>query len=293
MGFRNYSIGSRLILGFGVVLLLVVLLGGIAFQQTNKLWKNTADMYEHPLQVSRATRDIKANIITIQWLMKDVVLDEKLTRNDVVAITHQIDDYEARVYKSFDIVYDRYLGDKKDIDQAFNSFRNWNPKRDILIDLKQKGDAKGMYDRFKTVNVPYMVTMLKNVQTLIDYANNKADTLYLSAQNDKDMLFTRLWIVMIAIFILTFVVGLLLIRGIRSPLIALTKVAEKFRKKHYEVRSDYVSTNEIGTLAATFNHLGARVEQEIMVKENAAWISGILLKENDLDLLARCCWVCC
>jgi len=282
MKLRDITIGNRLFLGIGVILLFVVLLGGLAYQQSNRLWQNTDDMYNHPLQVSKATSDIKADIIAIQWLMKDIVLDKRLSENEILAVTHQIDTYEKKVYKSFDVVYDRYLGDKTDIDSAYNSFRDYKLLRDILIGMRQHGYNKELYIRFKKVNIPHLYKMLEHVQIMVDFAGNKAQSFYISAEKEKNTLIIRLWVVMGTIFILSILMGYWLIVGIRRPLIALTKVAEQYREKNYKVRNNYESTNEIGTLASTLNNMAAKIERELTIKENAAWISGLILNENDL-----------
>lgn len=282
MKLRNITIGARLFLGFGVILLFVVLLAGLTYQQSKHLWQNTDDMYNHPLQVSKATSDIKADVIAIQWLMKDIVLDKHLSQNEILAKLNQIDTYEKKVYESFDIVKDRYLGDKSDIDSAFNLFKDYKLLRDKLIGLRQHGQDEELYTRFRTVNVPYMYKMLNRVQIIVDFARNKAESFYLSAKRERDTLFTWFWVEIGTTFILSLIVGYMLIRGIRNPLIALTLVAEQYRLKNYNARSHYASDNEIGTLASTLNNMAAKVEAELTVKENAAWISGSILNENEL-----------
>ena len=282
MKLRDITIGTRLFLGIGVILLLVVLLGSSAYLQSNRLWQNTSDMYNHPLQVSRATRDIKANIISMQLLMRDIVLDENLSQNDIIGLSHQIDNYEKKVFKSFDVVSDRYLGAKSDVDSADNVFRDWKPLRDIVIGLKLKGDEKGKYTKFKNENIPYTNKMLGKIQIMIDFASAKADSFYLNAKKESDALYSRLVIVTVFIFVISILVALLLIRGIRNPLIELTRVADQLRKKQYSVRSNYQSANEIGALASTLNNMATKVETELLVKENASWITGLILKDNDL-----------
>ncbi|MDP4291639.1 MAG: ATP-binding protein, partial [Bacteroidota bacterium] len=287
MGLRNMTIGARLFIGFAIIFALVVLLGGMAYQLSNRLWKNTEDMHNFSLQASKATRDIKADIITMQWLMKDIVLDDKLSRDEILTIKNKIDTYEKKVYGSFDVVKESYLGNKSDIDTTYNLFSNWKPLRDIVIDLKQRGDRKEEYLRFRNVNIPYVSGLLDHIQFMVDAAGVRADNFYQQAQKNKDLLFTRLWIVTGFIFLLAFLIGYLLFRGIRNPLIALTVVADQYRQKNYSVRSDYISDNEIGNLASTFNGMAARVEQEISVKENASWIIDLILKENDLSSFSK------
>ena len=283
MKLRDITIGVRLFLGIGVILILVVLLGWIAYIQSDKLWQNTNDMFMHPLQVSKATRDIKADIISIKLLMKDIELDENLSLNDYLLVEDEINKYEKRVYQSFDLIYSRYLGEKSDIDTAYNSFRDWKKLRDIVINLKIKNKDKEAYFRYRTINTPYIAKLLNKVQVMIEFADAKGNSFFVNAQKDRDTLVSRLWLVLGIIFILSLLVGYLLIRGIRNPLIKLTAIAEQLKQKKYRVRSDYNSANEIGTLAMTLNNMAAKVEQELSVKENAAWIIGLILKENDLE----------
>jgi signal transduction histidine kinase/CheY-like chemotaxis protein/HAMP domain-containing protein len=283
MKLRDISIGVRLFMGLGIIILLVIVLGVQAYIQSNRLWQNTNDLYNHPFQVSEATRDIKADIIEMQWLMKDIVLDENLTPANIIDVSHQIDNYEKKVDKSFDVINDRYLGDKTDIDSAYNSFRDWKPFRDMLIGLRQHGNDKEKYTLFRTVNTPYMNKMLNHIQVMINYSSSRADSFFLIAQKDRSIIITRLLVLMGMILMLSILVGYLLIRGIRNPLLSLTLVAEQFRQKNYKIRSDYKSASEIGRLASTFNSLAAKVEQELSVKENAAWITGLILKENELE----------
>ena len=93
MKIKDTSIGTRLFLGTGIMLLLVLLLAGFAYQQAKLLWENTDNLYNHPLQVSNATQEIQTNIVNIQLLMKDIVLDKKITRNEIHQIESKIDTY--------------------------------------------------------------------------------------------------------------------------------------------------------------------------------------------------------
>jgi signal transduction histidine kinase/CheY-like chemotaxis protein/HAMP domain-containing protein len=287
MRIKDITIGAKLFIGIGAILLMVVILGGLAYMQSDRLWITTSDMYNHPLQVSKATRDAKAEIISIQALMRDIVFDETLTRDDIIVISHKIDNSEKNIYTSFNIVYDRYLGDKSEIDTAYNSFRDWKPLRDFIIELKQKGDGKAMFARYQTVNVSYVSKLLGRVQVMIDYASKKGDAFYLNAQKERDALFTRLEVVVGATILLSLLIAIWLIHGIRNPLVALTLVAEQLRQKHYDVRSKYQSANEIGNLSSTLNGMADKVEMELSVKENASWITALILKENNLKSFSK------
>jgi len=59
MKLRNLKIGYRLYGGFGLVLFLAIAMGIVAIFGMQKLADLTSNMYQHPLAVSNAVRDVK------------------------------------------------------------------------------------------------------------------------------------------------------------------------------------------------------------------------------------------
>lgn len=282
MKIRDLKIGIKLTLGFGVVLLFLILFGAMCYIEADKLWQVTDSLYNHPYQVTKATRDIRNEILSIDRAMKDVALDEDLTPNELQGIVHEIDTYEISAFKSFDVVYKGYLGSRTNIDSAYNAFKAWRLLRDEVIRLKKNGDITKAYTKFKVENSGYRLRMFKHIQVMVDYASNRADNFYLLAQKGMKTLFMRFWIVLGSIILISIILVYLLIKGIRTPLQALTQVTEKYRQGHYDARSDYQSANEIGTLASTFNGMASTVQEELTIKSDSARISASLLRENDL-----------
>ena len=108
---QRLSIGTQLFLGLGIILVMVGLLGVVAWQQADSLWAETQGLYEHPLLVRRAVGEIKADILTMHRGMKDAVLAE--SDAEITLALQEIDRYEADAHRQFEIVYDRYLGPRE------------------------------------------------------------------------------------------------------------------------------------------------------------------------------------
>lgn len=105
--------------------------------------------------------------------MKDVLLAEnwEQLKNAIIIVS----EYENKVHKSFDIVYERFLGDKKIIDEAHKAFEEWKPIRNEVIYLKQKGkyDQASHITKYKgDKHVRFLFTKTKN---LTDFAEKKAN----------------------------------------------------------------------------------------------------------------------
>ena len=115
----------------------------------------------------------------------------------------------------------------------------------------------------------FMVGKLwRHVQKISDFAWNKGDQFYQDAQEEKETLMRRLVMVFGAIFLLTLVIGYLLLKGIRKPLQELTRAADQFGPDKLDARSRYASANEFGTLAASFNAMAETIQREIQSKES-------------------------
>lgn len=133
----NMKIGRRLSIGFGIVILITVFVGLFSLLKLQTLAELTENIYEHPLVVSNAVRDIRANINAMHRSMKDVALAETVEKIDTASAAVVM--YEQQVYKDFKTVFEQFLGDKRDVDHAYRSFVDWKLIRDEVITLSRRG----------------------------------------------------------------------------------------------------------------------------------------------------------
>ncbi len=106
MNLGNLKIGLRLQLGFWIVLLFSLGVGVTAIFGMQELSELTAKMYYHPLAVSNAVRDVRANTNAMHRSMKDVALGRDVGEIDNAA--RIVAEYEREVFKSFDIIFERF-----------------------------------------------------------------------------------------------------------------------------------------------------------------------------------------
>lgn len=278
----NISIGARLYAGFGIIMLLIVLIGFLALSQSNRLWKFTSDLYEHPLQVSKATRDIKNDVNSIHNLIKDIAIDDRLDPKSLYPIIIQINEKEADALNSFDLVYERYLGQKSHIDSAYVTFKKWKILRDQIIEDRLNGDNEQAYVQYRIKNLEFRDKLFSQVQVMLDFANVKADTFYHSAIVGKQKIVFWIRVILAGLFILTLIISYLILNSIRKPVKALASVADQFRQGNFDARSEYISTNEIGRLSASFNKLATSVQQQIILNNTTNELAQLLTRENEL-----------
>jgi len=281
MKLSDLKIGTQLKISFGIILLLIAVLGLISWYQSDKIAQQTTELYDHPLQVRRALGELKADVLSMHRGMKDLVLAENETE-----ITHVIQGIEiskARAFKQFDVLYDRFLGQHKDIDNAYKSFVEWNTIRDVTIGLMSSGKLEEALERTKAQGVGgrQVDLILGNLQVVDDFARNKGDEFYTNAVELKNTLSRQLGILVAVILSLAVFIVYLLNRNIRRPVAELARVTRLFSEGKMDARSNYLSTNEFGQLSASFNDLADTIETEMRLSNQAAKLAAVMLSEDD------------
>jgi signal transduction histidine kinase/DNA-binding response OmpR family regulator/HAMP domain-containing protein len=282
MKLRDLKIGTQLRIGMGAILLLTALLGATAWFQADSLWQETRNLYEHPLKVQRAIGEIRVNFLTVNRGMRDLFLAGN--DQEIQTVIQEIDTYEANAARQLEILYDRYLGPRVDIDHVHDAAVQWRSIRAETIQLLRAGKTAEAADRMKPSGVSsvHLKKLISEIKYVSDFSLTRSEQFYADAQKHKDALMVRLVIILGAIFLLTTGVGYLLFKGIRDPLKELTSAAQEYRQGNLDARSHYLSTNEFGALAASFNALAQAVQMELRSKEDLARIADIMLREDDL-----------
>lgn len=276
------KIGNRLILGITIILLLVVVLGSVAFYQASRLWQSTDDLYHHPLQTARAVKDMKIDILLIQRSIKDYSMSASKEDSDAELI--EISHSEADFDKNISIIRSSYLGDQQDVDSIVIAYKNWQAVYNETRRIALLGDKDIAYKRTLRDGIggKHAGNVLTHIDKLAVFAKGKATHFYENAESDKNRMYLLILIISGLILLSSFIIGYILIISVRRPLKELTMVTDKFEKGDFSARSEYKSTNEIGILAKTFNNMATSVQTELTIQADVAEISQILMKEDEL-----------
>ena len=99
------TIRNKLVAGFIILITLTAVTGIFSLSHIKMLSGLTTSLYNHPLEVTRASLLADANIIRMHRSIKNILLDKDITT--IEAESRIIDAHEKNVYKQFDIVRDR------------------------------------------------------------------------------------------------------------------------------------------------------------------------------------------
>jgi len=216
---RNYM--KTLIMGFSIIITLIISLGTYSLSSTNKLSMETTKLYEHPFKVSNAVKEININFISMHRYMKDVVLAENANeRNLAIA---KVSKHEKQAINQFEVVLDKYLGDKKEVHELYNLFIAWKPIRQKVIELSLHDRHKEAASITKNEGAKHVQKLNISIHKLLDFAQAKADSFYSNSQRQSTGIQTILTTLLVIVLILS--------SGTALMVVISTRDAEKKIKK--------------------------------------------------------------
>lgn len=281
MKIKDLKIALQLRIGFGVMILLVAILGFISYEQTNKIAHQTELMYNHPLQVQRALGELKFNITAIPRELKNLFLPGG--ESQLQTVIYNIDLHTSSAFEQIDILYKWYLGPRSDIDSVKQNLIIWNSIRDESIRMFAEGKTTEAALRSLPGGAGrnHLNVLYESLNKIDIFARNKADSLHYTSQKLNGSLNTQLIILVAAFLILLLLVSNFLLRAVRLPIDELSMAAKRFKEGDLTARSTNTSNNEFGNLASSFNSLVNTIQANTEISNQVVTLTNKMLSEDD------------
>jgi PAS domain S-box-containing protein len=220
-------ITKPLVLGFIAVAFLVIVMGVMSVREINSLASNTVQMYEHPLTVSNAVLQANTAIVSMHRYMKDVVLARD--GKDLEMAIALVDEKEKEVLGYFEIVLDKFLGDKTRIVNVRNAFVEWKTIRSEVIELTRLGQYSDAAAITKGKGADYVAELTVEMDGLIKFASNKAKDFLSQSRSAHSKSVINVWFLLAALLTIATVICFLVYRRMSLDGARLWKSEEQLR----------------------------------------------------------------
>ncbi|MBF0620444.1 MAG: methyl-accepting chemotaxis protein [Magnetococcales bacterium] len=265
----RFNLNIRLKYSFALIISLLLLLGIFSISEMWRLSELTEKLFNHPYTVSTAALRIEGNITKMHRSMKDVALAHDNT--GIQAARKTVDVIEQMVLEDFDIINDRFLGDKQQVKKARALFIAWKPIRDEVIDLMMTGKRREAALITQQKGAQHVHRLYETIGAFIDFASNKANGFYSAAQNQRD----KSLIITCAVVMLAIVIGWFFAHSITNALnqaissisSSSNEIAATVTQQERVANQQNSSVSETNT---TMEELGASSRQTAEQSENAA-----------------------
>lgn len=127
----------------------------------------------------------------------------------------------------------------------------------------------------------YREDMLSKIQTIKDFAYDKANSLYAASITLSERLKRQFLILTCILLLLTILVSGHFVKSIRTPLKEMNGAVLRFQSGDRDARSLYQKENEFGVLSASINAMADTVQENAFVNQNAVCLAEVMLSEDD------------
>ena len=248
------NIRTRLLASYAMIVALMIITGVYSLNRLDYAASRTTELYDHPFTVRKSVRDATLYFIRMHSRLKEIVsLKDVSSLNTALK---EMSDYEKGFNSNMEMVNERFLGKKSDVDDVLKVFGEWKQLRDQAIAAVRanKRDAAGQL--IAGLDANQYVAFEKEMGDVLNFADNKAASFVKASQTAARESFILIMVLILASITLTVIIAVFLTRSITLPLYQAVAVAERVAGGDLTVAvpvSD--SRDELTTLLQTFQRM--------------------------------------
>ncbi len=270
----NLRIGTRLALGFGIILALLLVVAGIGLNRMGAIETNTEQIVTHYNAQAHMARDLSDQVQNVSRLLRTVLLMDNQAdkRANAEAIAKARETYDE-VYKKLED--SNWSQQGKDvcatIDAAKAKARAANNQvTELALAGKNQEAVKVMMGEAR----PAVAAWQESINKAVKFFNGKMDEKYAEAK----AAYTAAVIFMITGTILALILGsvmaILTTRSITHPLAAVGEVIQTVAQGDLTQRVEIHSKDELGELGRILNETNEGLREMVLqIQESAQAIS--------------------
>jgi len=278
MPMRDSSIRTRLVTGFGLILLITVAIGAFAVVRLHQLSELTEKLYDHPFTVSTETLQAQGAFTRMERFLGDLVYAGQPDQQEEVA--RRIAGLDADISRRLAVVRERYLGPPNDVVRIDRALAEWRGYRDLILDLSRAR----RFDQIETsLNGPgrdYAESVVREMDAVIFFALNRARAFEDQSRRERHEVITQLSVLLAVLGLLGVLLARYITRGIVHPLDMLGRAMLRLADGKLDTPiPGGVGASEVRAMASAvevFKESSRRLSAQSWVKSRVAELTEFL-----------------
>lgn len=249
---KNLTIGKKLTVGFGLVVFLIVLSGGITFFLLSSMKPLAEDIDERTDKINEAAK-IRANVLRI--VMNIEIITVTTDTKKIEELKNEIETFRSNYRKSLEFLEKttRTEEGKKRLNEFQEAIKDAAGSNNKLIELAKAGKNKEALELFDKEVTPKLNRLYNALDSVVKF---QYDGLKKRATEIKSIIAEEITIVTIITLIsiaIAVVFSTLISRSVRKPVTELQGVLEKVAHGDLSVNVKVESKDEIGMISQSLN----------------------------------------
>ena len=255
MKFSDFRIGVRLGLGFTVIVLLMLVVGGYSINKMDQLDTLISSLVEDKYPKTVMLNDMKGNINIIARALRNLIIsdDKEDNRKEIQRIT----DAREIISKRLEELVKTVQSDtgKSLLKEVVDTRTAYDASQKTIIGLIEANEKDKARTDILTNVRKSQTAYFSAIEKMIEYQGKEVEKV--GKEADKDVMQGRSIVtgLLIATVLLSALFAFIIVRSITGPIVPLISVARKIADGDLNVQIDYTSSDEIGQLSDSFRFM--------------------------------------
>ncbi len=249
---KNLKIRYKLAISFGILMILIAVLGLYSYVTIFDIGSKTQIFYKHPYTVTALSLRVNGDILQTRQLVKEIAQSDnpsEMRRNK-----QQIDSLNTLILNNLNIIHERFLGDKNEVAQIKEKVNEWERIRDEIFEIALRNTDES---RAKAISLTlksgkggklyYEILALS--EGFITFSGNTSKKFDANAADKQREAIVILSLILIVSAIVSIGMSVYITRLIAGSLKKSADFAENVAEGNYEYSININQKDEIGELA--------------------------------------------
>ena len=251
---NKLRIKTRLLISYAVIVALMIVTGLYALDRVSFVASRTTELYEHPFTVRKSIRDANLNFTKMQYMLKEAVLAKE--GGAVNSDLKEMYGLEKEFNGNMEMVRERFLGKKSDVDDIQRVYEEWKGLRDRVIANLKSNSHDAASQLMAGIETNQFPAMERDMADVFNFADNKAATFYKESDEAARRSYSLILLINAAAITFALIISLFLIRSITLPLNRAVQVAERVAGGDLTTEVPVSGgTDEVAVLLQTFRRM--------------------------------------
>jgi methyl-accepting chemotaxis protein len=251
---NKFKIRSRLIAGFGIVVLFLILVGVLSLQNLSAQANLLSEFYDHPFTVTDSIHKVSEYIIRMHRSMKDVELYAH-NAQELEQAVRDIDAAEKVVYRELALAREHFSGDKTKLDQIKESMDQWRPVRAKTIDLVRHGKVQEALAYHMTYARQMVAKIEVQVEDVVKFSFEHAQSFERESKQNEHWTFAVTALLVVLAALIALVTAFAITASIVKPLNEAVDAADRLAVGDVSVEIGSDAPDEIGQLLRSMGQM--------------------------------------
>ena len=282
---KNLKIGVRLGLGFAIIVVLMLVIGGYSITKMTQLDSLVGTLVEDKYPKTVMLNDMKDNINVIARALRNlIIIDDK---EDLKKETQRILDAREALGKRVEELTKVVLSDtgKVFLKEVVDARTAYVGSQKIIIGLIEANEKEKARTELLTNGRKTQSAYFAAIDKMIEYQSK--EVVKVGKEADHSVMQGRSIVIglLVVAVVLSILFAYLIVRSITGPIVPLVAVARKIADGDLNVQIDHISSDEIGNLSESFRVMTQNLRS--MIGQVASTSTQIASASNQLQSTAE------